>query len=548
MGYSDLNKEPIDRQSRWVLLIGALLGAACFGYYYTHNLTTAHYDAKAHLVVARRIVDSIDPGYDQIGASWLPLLHLIYLPFVLLESQYRTGFLPSLISVCAFALSGWLIFRIAYRATNSKEAALFAAIMLLANANLQYLQSCPLTEPVYLALMLLAFDNFLKWRDEQIPWTLWMAAIWAGLAALCRYEGWAFVAGVILILVFDFLGKRITLRSTLWAAAIFGAIFILFVGSHFGYIYFSLRDSLIQKVVQGHPAPSETYRRPLMSLVYHLGELWQIAGSIPLLISLGVLVYFLFHREKWARQAPLLLLWFPSIVNVSALFWGMIYRVRYSVLLLPAIAIFAALPICRVKVEKRLLFSGTLAAFVLPWFSFLMHDTWRYGTFHPGPGIMILPLSALLIFLLAVSKGWYRWPLLALCVLGMQVPVLLGEYRAILNETLEHGFIESEKGKILDYLRKNYDGTPVMIDMGKLAPLIYDSELPIKKFVYNEGINVHWQSALKDPLREVGWLCALKGDDVWERLRVDPSWADGYSLAVKTENFMLYRLKIKVRD
>lgn len=285
-----------------------------------------------------------------------------------------------------------------------------------------------------------------------------------------------------------------------------------------------------------------------MSLLYHLGELWQIAGSIPLLVCLGGLVYFFSHREKWARQAPLLLLWLPSLVNISALFWGMIYRVRYSALLLPAIAIFAALPISWAKGAKRQFFLGAMAVFVLPWLSLFPPSSWLYGPFSPGPGILIFQAIALLTFLLAVSQDRYRWPLLAICVLGMQVPALRGENRAILAETLEHDFIESERQEVLSCFRQHYDGTPILIDMGKLAPLVYDSGLPIKQFVYNEGENTHWRRALLDPSSEVGWLCALKGDEVWERLRVDRNWADGYSLVVQTENFLLFKLKSKTRN
>ncbi len=36
------------------------------------GLVLSHYDAKAHLVVARRVIDSITPGWQQFGAVWLP--------------------------------------------------------------------------------------------------------------------------------------------------------------------------------------------------------------------------------------------------------------------------------------------------------------------------------------------------------------------------------------------------------------------------------------------------------------------------------------------
>ena len=41
------------------------------------GLSLSHYDAKAHLVVARRIFDSLTPSWEQIGAVWLPLPHVL---------------------------------------------------------------------------------------------------------------------------------------------------------------------------------------------------------------------------------------------------------------------------------------------------------------------------------------------------------------------------------------------------------------------------------------------------------------------------------------
>ena len=197
----------VERVPRLVFLAGLLMGIGCFVYYYCNSLTIAHYDAKAHLLVARRMVDSLEPGYAQLGVNWLPLIHLIYLPFVIFDSQYRSGFIPSLISVFAFALSGWLTYRIAHRLTGSIAAGVFAAAVLLANPNLQYLQSCPLTEPLYMALLLLALDSLIPGAnrtDASSPGGPQSGLI---LGALCRYEGWYFFGGVLLLLAFMISGR-----------------------------------------------------------------------------------------------------------------------------------------------------------------------------------------------------------------------------------------------------------------------------------------------------------------------------------------------------
>ena len=67
------------------------MGAAMAAHYAWADLTLSHYDAKAHLVVARRVIDSLTPGWMQIGAVWLPLPHLIQLLPTQIDWFYRTG-------------------------------------------------------------------------------------------------------------------------------------------------------------------------------------------------------------------------------------------------------------------------------------------------------------------------------------------------------------------------------------------------------------------------------------------------------------------------
>ncbi len=531
--------------SRAVLLLGAVIGFSSFAFYYSRGLSVAHYDAKAHLVVARRIIDSPTPGYVQMGSHWLPLTHLLYLPFVAFESQYRSGFLPSLLSVLAFALSGWLVFRISYYMTGSNTAGIFAGAVLLGNANLRYLQSCPLTEPLYIAFLLLVLDGLLRWRDGKGGDLPWLPAVWSALSCLCRYEGWYVLGGILVLFAWDFLAGVLSAKRALRAALMFLFAFALPAAAHFGYLYARVQDSFLLRVVQGNPAPYETYRRPFLSLAYHLGELAQIAALVPLVAGLAGIIFCLTQRDLFRRRLPLFLLWLPSLINISALYWGMIYRVRYSVILLPAIAIFASFPATSEKVSRRALLATSFLVMLLPWMSWAFPHEWRYHLLYQGPGMMILPAASVVLCLVAFASGRHGWPLLLLCVLGMQVPALMGERTPILDETLEHSYLEPERQRILEHLSTQYDGSRILIDSMKLAPLIYDSGLPLRDFVCSEGDKTIWDRAARMPEREVGWLCALKGDEIWERLRVDPHWADRYALVSHTDNFVLYHLRTR---
>jgi len=537
-----LSIEP-ERIPRFILLAGLSTGIAFFVYYYCQQLTVAHYDAKAHLLVARRLVDSLEPGYAQMGAHWLPLTHLLYLPFVVFDFQYHSGLMPSLISVFAFALSGWLTFRISYRFTGSAAAGVFAAIVLLANPNLQYLQSCPLTEPLYMMLFLLAVDRLTLWRESGHKGLPWLAAVWVSLGGLCRYEGWYFLAGVLLLLLYDFWTRHIPGRRAIRAGAVFLGLFALPAAAHFGYIFQRLGSVFFNKVAAGSPDPYLTHKRPFLSALYHLGELSQMAAILPLLLAMIGLTLFLFQHKKFRLRAPLLLLWIPSLINISALYWGLVYRLRYSVLLLPAVAIFGSLILTSDEAKKRALLSAVIVAMALPWLPWFFPQTSPILKLAPGPGILVLPGLALILYMIAQVRRWHDRALLAMCVLGMQIPALALEYRPMMAETLEHEFIEPERQEILRYLQQDYDGQRILIDMSKLAPLVYDSGLAVREFVYNEGGEVLWHRAIQNPEAEVGWLCAMEGDAVWKQLQVDPGWAGAYDLAVKTESLSLYRIR-----
>ena len=192
-------------------------------------------------------------------------------------------------------------------------------------------------------LLLLAVDALTQWRDGEKRSPPWMVGLWTALGALCRYEGWLFAAGVILILALDFWTGQTRRVQAAKSMASVAVCFALPVLVHFAYLYSRVGDSFVHRVARGNPAPYETFHRPFLSLAYHLGELGQIAAILPLLLGLAGLAWSLRPGGRAVRLAPLYLLWIPSLVNIAAFYWGMLYRVRYSILLVPAIAIFGSL-------------------------------------------------------------------------------------------------------------------------------------------------------------------------------------------------------------
>jgi hypothetical protein len=177
--------------------IACVTGVAAALEYHRLGLTLSHYDARGHLIVARRIVDSITPGWQQIGAVWLPLPHLLNALPVQIDLFYRTGASAVAISIAAFAVAAGAIASIVSEITGSAIAALAAAAVFILNPNVLYLQSTPMTEPLLIALMTLAVAFLLRGGDPGVRkhrGRARAAGLALALACLTRYEAWPVTA------------------------------------------------------------------------------------------------------------------------------------------------------------------------------------------------------------------------------------------------------------------------------------------------------------------------------------------------------------------
>ncbi|MCU1383897.1 MAG: hypothetical protein JWL71_2594, partial [Acidobacteria bacterium] len=121
-----------------VALAAAVGGALAAWHYHTLGLTLSHYDARGHLIVARRIVDSITPGWQQVGAVWLPLPHLLNALPVQIDLFYRTGASAVALSIAEYAIAAGAIAWIVLSVTGSAIAAVAGAAVFALNPNVVY--------------------------------------------------------------------------------------------------------------------------------------------------------------------------------------------------------------------------------------------------------------------------------------------------------------------------------------------------------------------------------------------------------------------------
>src|ERR1700683_4654837 len=182
-----------------------------FLFYYRQGDVLLYGDAVAHINIARRVFDSKTPGLLQLGTVWLPLPHLLIMPFIVSMRMWQGGSGGSIPSMAGFVFGVLGVFRLVrgmlWRAGTmdgaanngvAKSGAWAAALVYGANPNLIYMQATAMGESLYLGFFIWAlvyFAEFLR-GTAKAHRSLMKCGLCLFAACLTRYDGW-FLAGVL---------------------------------------------------------------------------------------------------------------------------------------------------------------------------------------------------------------------------------------------------------------------------------------------------------------------------------------------------------------
>jgi hypothetical protein len=351
-----------------VISIGALI------FYYHQGAILLYGDAVAHINIARRVFDSRTPTLLGLGTVWLPLPHLLDIPFIVNDRMWQSGLGASVPSMLAYLAGALGMFRLV-RGLASRTAAWTAALIYVLNPNLIYMQATAMTESLYLALFIWAavyFSEFARYaRDDAArgATSLKKCGLMVALAMLVRYDGW-FLAAVIAAAAVLFLWRLRPAAGPLRRALI---VFVLLTGAvAAGFLVYNWAISGNALAFANGPysarAIQERSRTP--SFPTYPGENSPRDATLQLLkisrlnVAEGLPEYLLFTAAFIALLASIYfsrrylswsLLWAPVPFYVLCIAWGSVpvyhpdwwpfsyYNVRYGLQLLPAIAVFAAL-------------------------------------------------------------------------------------------------------------------------------------------------------------------------------------------------------------
>lgn len=256
-----------------------LVAALASWWFFRRGYILYYGDAQSHLNISRSLIDSRTPGYDQLGTVWLPILHVVCLPFVGRDWLWKTGLAGTIPVALCFVVAGIFFYLAGREAYGSAGAGAVVLSCLVLNPNVLYLASIPMTEIVFLAGLAVLLFALLRFRATQRLRFVALAIVASWWMSLTRYDGW---------FVLPFVGLWIALFAVRrrWLLFVnFGALASLAPLYWIAHNWWETSNALdffngpySAKAIQGlHAYPG--YHDWKMAVLYHLAAGYSCAGE-----------------------------------------------------------------------------------------------------------------------------------------------------------------------------------------------------------------------------------------------------------------------------
>jgi hypothetical protein len=482
------SRPPVAIVAVWAALGALVVGAAAAWMIAADGLTLAHYDARGHLIVARRITDSLTPGYRQIGALWLPVPHVLNAIPVMWDVNYRTGASAVIINIVAMAVGLAALAAYVARRTGRAAPAFAAAAIVLLNPGVLFLTGTPMTEPLLFAFCFLALEACDRRLDAPESFhPIAQPGPWLALAALTRYEAWPVTAALTTLTAWS--------RGRHWMGT-FARLAAWPAGAAFAFLMFGrLTLGRFFADADFFTPDNPALHRPVVALTEITQGFLDVAGwPVVLMAAAGAIVLIVAAwRERSARPLLPFGLAAAAVLPFTAFLDGHPYRVRYTIALAAASGPLIGALLARV--QRRFVLAASLAAVVA-----------------------------------AVAA---RPPLAA------DAPMTLEAQR-------ERG-TQRDRRAITSYLAEHYDGEPILISMNSLGHYMQELSaigMPLRDFIHM-GNGDLWAAAYAHPERHAGWVMieeqAEGGDEIAQRVRENPAYLDAFERVVSGGGAVLFR-------
>lgn len=499
------------RYETFLVTCGAvLLSLMALAYCYPRGMLLLYGDAVAHLHIARRITDSLNPGLSQLGAVWLPLPHLLMWPFVQKMAWWQSGLAGAWVSMPCYVLGVVGLYRLA-RLWLAPSASVVAAAFFALNPGLLYMQTTAMTEPLFLAEMIWSVLLIAQHRralehgqQRRASWLLMGAALVLVAAVFTRYDGWIFGFIVWLLVAWGMARGRhwrqpvcaAFIAFTLMLAAA-PACWLLYNAKQFGDPLDFMRGPYSAKAIALKTTPPGSphypgWHNPHIAELYflkaaELGAASAHLGDLLLWLSLaGTAVAAIKYRGQ--NIAAAFLFWIPAPFYAYSVAYGSVpifipiwgpnswYNTRYGMEMLPTFALFVAF----------------LVAWGLTW----LHQH--------RPGAAFWAAAAAIALIVANSV-----------VLMRARPLVLAE--AVANSRTRIPF-EAALAQALDALPRQ---DSILMHVSDHVGALQRAGIPLRRTI-NEGDYYQWTPALRNPADAAAVVVAIAGDPVAQAVRAHP--------------------------
>ncbi|HEY0307953.1 MAG TPA: hypothetical protein VGB94_07320, partial [Acidobacteriaceae bacterium] len=452
----------------------------------------------------RRILDSRYPGLSQMGGVWLPLPHLLLLPFVQKMEWWQTGLAGAWPSMVCYVASVVGFYRVGRHMLSVRWAMVATAFFGL-NPALIYLSTTAMTEPLFLVLMVWSALQLMEFgfalRAGETRRAKWRIAALTALligAVYTRYDGWIMAAVVwcmaLAVLVRYWNGGR-NLRGVRNAFIVFT---VLLAAAPIGWLAYNahyfhdpldfMRGPYSAAAIEKKTSPpgSRHYRgwhNPAWSLLFYTrtaqvdAAAWETGFGVMVLALAGLWAAF---RKKLDGRGALALLWFPLPFYMYSIAYSSIpifipqlwphsfYNARYGMELLPALALSACVALA--WAQQR-------------WFA----DKAKAAT--------TLWVVAVLAVVANCAALFYFKPL-------------------VIQEALQNSSTRIPmEAAIARELVRMAPGTPVLMSLSDHPGAVETAGIPLKQIV-NESDYDSFHAALQAPAEHAALVVAIAGDAV----------------------------------
>jgi hypothetical protein len=503
--------------SEWLAVVASCAAAsiAAILWSWQHGALLNYGDAVAHLHIARRVFDARLPRLTELGSVWLPLPHILMLPFVQVYSWWANGIAGLIPSALAYLAACAGVYRLARRWLPPTPSALALAFFAL-NPNLLYLQTTAMTEPLFVCEMVWVAVWLVEWRsalNEDLKKACRTQCLIAAVlicAIFTRYDGW-----VMALVAWTCIGLALARRRRLHSASFWLASALLvaaplawFVYNSIGFgdwLYFA-RGPYSAKAIElrtmshwdGPPHPG--WHNPWVSLLFFVkvSEMDAAAaawGNVLLALSLlGTVWAWLTVRQKAFQWA--LLLWLPVPFYAYSVAYGSVpifmpvwwphswYNTRYGMEMLPAFALGL----------------GFAAQFALS----------AVDQFKPR----------------AIDPRWVRFAAGALFVLvALNAIQMVREHPLTYVEGIKNiearRPLEEQIPPVLRAQIANHPGCVILMDTSTFPNLVAFTGIPLRQTINESDLQIY-SDALAAPAAHADLVLAFDGDEIDRAVRAHP--------------------------